>query len=86
MEEDMLLAQAVTADTAQSAAPGASVPGWLQPLRQRIAACIDTCADYNAAVAIYEELAGLSNAELRRRGLSRDTLARDVCTACDRMG
>jgi hypothetical protein len=50
-----------------------------------IADFIDTMADYYAAAAIYEQLSRLSEAELRRRGLSRDTLARDVCAACDRM-
>jgi hypothetical protein len=28
---------------------------------------------------MYEQLSRLSDAELKRRGLSRDTLARDVC-------
>jgi hypothetical protein len=40
------------------------------------------CSDYHAAASVYEELSRLSEAELRRRGLSRDTLARDVCDAC----
>ncbi len=40
-----------------------------------------TCADYYDAAATYGELARLSNAELERRGLSRDTLGRDVCVA-----
>ncbi len=35
------------------------------------------------AAALYEELAGLSDAELQRRGLSRATLARNACTARD---
>jgi hypothetical protein len=35
---------------------------------------------YGAAVA-YEQLSRLSDAELRRRGLSRETLARDVVEA-----
>jgi hypothetical protein len=38
---------------------------------------------YNAA-ALYEQLNGLSDAELARRGLSRPTLARDALAACDR--
>jgi hypothetical protein len=42
------------------------------------------CADYYAAAADYEDLARLSDAELARRGLSRDTLARDVCSRCER--
>jgi hypothetical protein len=45
---------------------------------------VNACADYYAAASMYEQLSKLSNAELRRRGLSRDTLARDVCQSCDR--
>jgi hypothetical protein len=45
---------------------------------RRIANLIDTAADYYAAAGIYEQLSRLSDAELNRRGLSRDTLARDI--------
>jgi hypothetical protein len=45
---------------------------------------LQTCADYWTAAAVYDELNRLSNAELTRRGLSRDTLARDACSAFDR--
>jgi hypothetical protein len=45
---------------------------------------IEACADYYAAAAMYEQLSALSDAELRRRGLSRATLASDICKACDR--
>ena len=47
-----------------------------------LAAWIETCAAYYEAAAIYGQLAGLSDAELHRRGLSRETLARDICDAC----
>ena len=43
-----------------------------------------TCADYYAASAIYQQLSSLSDAELHRRGLSRESLARDVVDACAR--
>jgi hypothetical protein len=43
-----------------------------------LATWVDTCAEYRAAAAIYEQLSALSDAELARRGLSRATLARDV--------
>ena len=43
-----------------------------------------TCGDYYDAAMTYEDLSRLSNAELERRGLSRDTLARDVCAPCER--
>jgi hypothetical protein len=53
-------------------------------LKAFLVACAETCADYYAAAALYDELSGLSDAELHRRGLSRDTLARDITGACDR--
>jgi hypothetical protein len=43
-----------------------------------------TAADYYTAAAVYEQLSRLCDAELQRRGLSRATLARDTCAACDR--
>ncbi len=51
---------------------------------QRVADWITTAADYYQAAAMYEQLSRLSDAELKRRGLSRATLARDICHACDR--
>ena len=50
----------------------------------RMAAWLAICADYHAAAAMYEDLARLSDVELKRRGLSRDTLAQEVCEAADR--
>jgi hypothetical protein len=47
-------------------------------------AWLNACADYYAAAAIYEQLSKLSDAELHRRGLSRDTLVRDAFQSCDR--
>jgi hypothetical protein len=52
--------------------------GWGQRLAVR------SCADYWAAAAAYEKLSRLSDAELRHRNLSRDTLARDLTAWCDR--
>jgi hypothetical protein len=45
---------------------------------RRIALYIDAIADHYDAWAMYEQLSRLSEAELSRRGLSRETLARDV--------
>jgi hypothetical protein len=45
---------------------------------------VETCAAYYDAAATYEDLARLSDAELERRGLSRDTLAREACSICER--
>ena len=52
--------------------------------KTHVAAWIETCVSYYEAAALYEQLSGLSDAELHRRGLSRETLARDVCDACAR--
>jgi hypothetical protein len=45
---------------------------------KRIAVWVDHCADAYARAALYEDLSRLSDAELSRRSLSRDTLARDL--------
>ncbi len=45
---------------------------------------LEACADYWAAAALYDELRKLSDAELRRRGLSRDELARHAFSSYDR--
>jgi hypothetical protein len=50
-------------------------------LKAYLMMCAETCADYYAAAAVYEQLSGLSDAELSRRGLARDTLARDIALA-----
>jgi hypothetical protein len=49
-----------------------------------VAAWIETCADHYAAAAMYQQLSRLSDAELHKRGLSRNTLGRDVVQSCDR--
>ena len=56
----------------------------VKSLAQLVAIWANTCADYFAAAAVYEQLSGLSDAELHKRGLSRDTLAWHVCASCDR--
>ncbi len=50
----------------------------------RVADWLRTCARCHAAAGTYELLSGLSDAELHRRGLSRETLGRDVFDAFDR--
>jgi hypothetical protein len=77
-------AQLSDMEAVSPAGSASDLSGWIRTLGRRIAACASTCADYAAAANLYEELRGLSDAELRRRGLSRDTLARDVCASCDR--
>jgi hypothetical protein len=64
--------------------PAGSLANWIRSIAGRIATWADTCADYYAAAAMYEQLSALSDAELARRGLSRATLAHDVRATCDR--
>ena len=82
----MLFAQPLPAQTDTSPVLAPSAPEWLKSVGQRVSAWASACADYYSAAALYDELRGLSDAELRRRGLSRDTLARDACQACDTLG
>jgi hypothetical protein len=79
-----LYEQVTEIETASSGESASSLPSSIKLLSQRLAIWVNTCADYWAAAALYDELRGLSDAELRRRGLSRDTLARDVCASCDK--
>ena len=65
--------------TAASTEPSALASFW-----SSVRSWIETCADYYAASATYEQLSRLSDAELQRRGLSRDTLAREVFKVCER--
>ena len=67
----------------------AAAPDSEHPLARRISSvgrwiadCIEVMAGHYAAAAKYEELSRLPDAELRRRGLARATLARAVLTAC----
>jgi len=62
-----------------------SLANRIRSIAGRIATWADTCADYYAAAAMYEQLSVLSDAELARRGLSRATLAHDVRATCDRI-
>ena len=68
-------------DTASS---DATEPSLLALLWSRVADWARTCADYYDASGTYEQLSRLSDAELQRRGLSRESLARDVIDACER--
>jgi hypothetical protein len=55
----------------------------VKSLTKSIASWVQDCADHWAAAALYDSLRGLSDTELHRRGLSRDTLARDVLQSGD---
>jgi len=77
----MAVVQVPEADASSKSTP--SLPGWLKRLGRGILSWVRTCSDYYAAAALYNEMLGLSDAELKRRGLSRGTLARDICSDCD---
>jgi hypothetical protein len=65
-------------------APEAPFANCAASLGSLIGDWLATAADYYTAAAVYEQLSRLSDAELQRRGLSRATLASDICRACDR--
>jgi hypothetical protein len=68
----------------QLGTPRLSLGARLGALGSQLAAWVGTCADYYQAAALYDEFCGLADAELRRRGLSRATLAIDLSRGCDR--
>ena len=65
-------------DAVVTSSPSASAKPLSPRLLARATAWVKSCADHYAAAAAYEELSRLSDAELKRRGLSRDILARDL--------
>jgi hypothetical protein len=73
----------LSAKAARRSARSLRLPDFGSSLGMRITAWITTAAGYYEAAATYEQLSRLSDAELHRRELSRATLARDVCQACD---
>ena len=58
----------------------------LKSLKAFVATWWETCTRYQEAAALYQQLSCLSDAELRRRRLSRATLAWDICQSCDCAG
>jgi hypothetical protein len=56
----------------------ARASGW-----SALTAWIRACGNAYVASAIYEDLSRLSDAELQRRGLSRENLARDAFKSCE---
>jgi hypothetical protein len=71
----------------EHARDSASVDPPMRPVPRLAARIFDwfhTCAEYYAAATTYEQLSRLSDADLRRRGLDRSTLARDLCGLIDR--
>jgi len=75
--------QLFASDALAAAEPVAAPPNWLRSIGLRLTGWANTCADYYAAAAMYEQLSNLSDVELARRGLARATLAHDVCASCE---
>jgi hypothetical protein len=59
-----------------------SLAAGLRSLKAFVVTWRETCARYQEAAALYQQLSCLSDAELRRRGVSRATLAWEICQAC----
>jgi hypothetical protein len=76
--------RSLAAEVLAAGEPAGTLSSWIRRLGRRIVTWVEICADYYAAAAMYEQLSALSDAELARRGLSRATLAHDVCVTCDR--
>lgn len=72
------------ASAASRSAGGLRLAARISAMAKSIGNYIDMMADFYAAATLYDELSRLSDAELNRRGLSRDILARDAVAACDR--
>ena len=79
-----LYAQHSDIAAAPSSASAASLFSSVKSLTERIVAWIETRADVYASAALYDGLRKLSDGELHKRGLSRETLARDIFESCDR--
>ena len=71
-------------DAPAAAKPAPQLSGWIVCATLRVWTWASTCADYWSGAAMYEHLAQLSDAELARHGLSRATLAHDLCATCER--
>jgi len=78
--------QSSSSDIVDGSLPRPSVFKSMTRLRTAVVGWIGTAANYYAAAALYEQLSGLSDSELKRRGLSRANLAHDVLAACDDVG
>jgi hypothetical protein len=78
------MADLTEVDALPSTNTAASLSSSIKKLVQCVKLWANKYADYSAAAGMYEHLSGLSDAELQERGLSRDTLAWDVCQSCDR--
>jgi hypothetical protein len=75
--EQAVVHETIVADTTTSLSRS------IKSLADGFVAWMESCADYWAAAALYDALRKLPDSELQKRGLSRDTLARDVFHSCN---
>ena len=75
--EQAVARETIVAETARSLASSA------KSVAKGFVEWVESCADYWAAAALYDALRRLSDSELQKRGLSRDTLARDIFHSCN---
>src|SRR5262245_45993326 len=72
IHEQVVVHEPIVAEAASS------LSGFIKSAAQGFVAWVESCADYWAAAALYDALRKLPDSELQKRGLSRDTLARDI--------
>jgi hypothetical protein len=75
--------QLLAAGTGKCTASDRPLDRLVRSIREWTSVWATTGADYFVAAGAYEELSRLSEQELHRRGLKRETLGRDVCSARD---
>jgi len=75
--EQAVAHETIVAETTRSLGSSA------RSIAEGFVAWVESCADYWAAAALYDALRRLSDSELQKRGLSRDTLARDIFHSCN---
>jgi hypothetical protein len=72
--------QSFDSDALAASEPAAPLSNRIRSISLRLMVWVDTCADYYAAAAMYEQLSALSDSELARRRAQR-WLARHATTA-----
>jgi hypothetical protein len=75
--EQAVVHETIVADTTTSLSRS------IKSLAEGFVTWMESCADYWAAAALYDALRKLPDSELQKRGLSRDTLARDIFHSCN---
>jgi hypothetical protein len=78
-----ILERTLPAEAMAGSAPEFGLRRRIASLCVRITTWMEARADRYAAAAIYDQLSRLSDAELQRRGLSRETLVHDIGEASD---